>query len=196
MLVATQTHRLVVWHGTSVLYLHCEKERTRRVLFGNTLDLKLQKNWTNRYVQHAVEAYKPREATQLIYFNTCKSTIQQSTLRSPQKHLSQYWPLKLLCLMPFLSQLNTRQVAGKRHCATVNCRQPGFRHMVSKLNPCYQLPSRRHFADQEISQLNACIKCATPLVEFSTVVGKTSWLKLKATIAQSSRAQIDGWRCY
>ena len=31
--------------------------------------------------------------------------------------------------------------------------KPGFRHLVSTLNPRYQLPSRKHFSDQEIPQL-------------------------------------------
>ena len=31
--------------------------------------------------------------------------------------------------------------------------KPGFRHLVSVLNPRYQLPSRKHFSDQEIPQL-------------------------------------------
>ena len=31
--------------------------------------------------------------------------------------------------------------------------KPGFRHMVLKLNPRYQLPSRKHLSEQEITQL-------------------------------------------
>ena len=31
--------------------------------------------------------------------------------------------------------------------------KPGFRHMVSKVNPRYHLPSRKHFSDQEFPQL-------------------------------------------
>ena len=31
--------------------------------------------------------------------------------------------------------------------------KPGFRHLVSVLNPRYQLHTRRHFSDQEIPQL-------------------------------------------
>ena len=36
--------------------------------------------------------------------------------------------------------------------------KPGFRHMVLKLNPHYQLPSRKHFSDQEIPQLYAHVR--------------------------------------
>ena len=31
--------------------------------------------------------------------------------------------------------------------------KPGFQHMVSKLNPRYQLPSRKHFSDYEVPKL-------------------------------------------
>ena len=31
--------------------------------------------------------------------------------------------------------------------------KPGFQHMVSKLNPHYQLPSRKHFSDYEVPNL-------------------------------------------
>ena len=31
--------------------------------------------------------------------------------------------------------------------------RPGFRHLISKLNPRYQLPSRKHFTDYEIQKL-------------------------------------------
>lgn len=36
--------------------------------------------------------------------------------------------------------------------------KPGFKHMVSKLNPHYQLPSRRHFSDFEIPRLYSHVK--------------------------------------
>ena len=36
--------------------------------------------------------------------------------------------------------------------------KPGFKHMVSKLNPRYQLPSRRHFSDFEIPRLYSHVK--------------------------------------
>ena len=36
--------------------------------------------------------------------------------------------------------------------------KPGFRHMVSKLNPRYHLPSRKHFSDQEIPQLYSHVR--------------------------------------
>ena len=36
--------------------------------------------------------------------------------------------------------------------------KPGFRHLVSALNPRYQLPTRRHFSDQEIPQLYTHVK--------------------------------------
>ena len=36
--------------------------------------------------------------------------------------------------------------------------KPGFRHMVSKLNPPYQLLSRKHFSEQEIAQLYSHVR--------------------------------------
>ena len=36
--------------------------------------------------------------------------------------------------------------------------RPGFRFMVSKLNPRYQLPSRRHFSDSEIPSLYSHVR--------------------------------------
>ena len=36
--------------------------------------------------------------------------------------------------------------------------KPGFKHLVSKLNPRYQIPSRRHFADFEIPWLYSHVK--------------------------------------
>ena len=36
--------------------------------------------------------------------------------------------------------------------------KPGFQLMVSKLNPRYQLPSRRHFSDYEIPHLYSHVK--------------------------------------
>ncbi len=40
--------------------------------------------------------------------------------------------------------------------ATVN--KPGFKHLVSKLNPRYEIPSRKHFTDFEIPALYSLIK--------------------------------------
>ena len=36
--------------------------------------------------------------------------------------------------------------------------KPGFRFMVSKLNPRYQLPSRKHFSDNDIPRMYAEIR--------------------------------------
>jgi len=36
--------------------------------------------------------------------------------------------------------------------------RPGFKHMLLKLNPRYQIPSRRHFTDYEIPQLYSHVK--------------------------------------
>ena len=36
--------------------------------------------------------------------------------------------------------------------------KPGFRYMVSKLNPRYQLPSRKHFTEQEIPRLYSHVR--------------------------------------
>lgn len=36
--------------------------------------------------------------------------------------------------------------------------KPGFKHLISKLNPRYQIPSRRHFADFEIPRLYSHVK--------------------------------------
>ena len=36
--------------------------------------------------------------------------------------------------------------------------KPGFKHMVSKLNPRYQVPSRRHFSDFKIPRLYSHVK--------------------------------------
>ena len=36
--------------------------------------------------------------------------------------------------------------------------KPGFKHLVSKLNPRYEIPSRKHFSEYEISALYSLIK--------------------------------------
>ena len=36
--------------------------------------------------------------------------------------------------------------------------QPGFKNMLLKLNPRYQVPARRHFTDYEIPQLHSHVK--------------------------------------
>ena len=36
--------------------------------------------------------------------------------------------------------------------------RPGFKNLVSKLNPCYKLPSRKYFSQQEIPRLYNTVK--------------------------------------
>ena len=45
--------------------------------------------------------------------------------------------------------------------------KPGFRFMVSKLNPRYQLPSHKHFSENEISKMYAEVRdnLVTPLIK-------------------------------
>ena len=60
--------------------------------------------------------------------------------------------------------------------------RPGFRFMVSKLNPRYQLPSRRHFSDSEIPSVYSHVRdnVVAPMLKQAKFYAATTdmWLSL------------------
>ena len=59
---------------------------------------------------------------------------------------------------PQAKDLNLAYYIAKNAVPLSTIEKPGFQLMVSKLNPRYQLPSRRHFSDYEIPHLYSHVK--------------------------------------
>lgn len=89
------------------------------------------------YAEVAPEASKPSSGTQASLSDVIAMSTKYSSSSAQAKELNSTVIYNL----------------AKDAVPLSTVEKPGFRHMVLKLNPRYQLPSRKHFSDQEIHQL-------------------------------------------